>query len=105
MIKGKALLIIEKLDSKYVPFDVTAYVQSCSDPEYDPREDFSFLETDTFPLPKAAYKLDVGDRLWVSVVYRLEWRTDYWGETDGELYYLKERVLKRVLNKKRRGLK
>ena len=103
MIKGKALLIIEKLDSKHVPFDVTAYVQSCSDPEYDPREDFSLLETDTFPLPKAAYKLNVGDRLWVSVVYRLKWHTDYWGETDGELYYLKERVRKRKVA--RQGLR
>jgi len=101
LIKGKALLIIEKLDSTHVPFDVTAYVQSCSDPEYDPREDFGFMETDTFPLPKAAYKLNVGDRLWVSVVYRLEWHTDYWGETDGELYLLKERVLKRRIARRK----
>ncbi len=97
MIKGKALLIIEKLGSNHVPFDVTAHVQSCSSPVYDPREDFSLLETDTLPLPKAAYKLDVGDRLWFSVVYKIDWHTDYWGETDCELYYLKERVLKRRL--------
>lgn len=95
MIKGKALLIIEKLYSKYAPFDVKAYVQSCSCPEYDMREDFSLMETDTFPLPKAAYKLNVGGRLWVSVVYQIKWHTDYWGETDAELYLLKERVLKR----------
>lgn len=101
MIKGKALLIIEKLDSKYAPFDVKAYVQSCSCPEYDMREDFSLMETDTFPLPKAAYKLNEGDRLWVSVVYQLVWYTDYWGETDAKMYLLKERVLKRRIARRK----
>lgn len=97
MIKGKALLVIERLDSKHVPFYVTAYIQSCSHPEYDPREDFSCLETDTLPCPDAAYKLNAGDRIWVSVVYQLEWHTDYWGESDAELYYLKQRVIKKKL--------
>lgn len=32
MIKGKALIIIEKLDSIHVPFDVVVYEQSNSTP-------------------------------------------------------------------------
>jgi len=41
-IKGKALLVITKLDSEYVPFEVNAYIQSCNGGEI--HED-SALET------------------------------------------------------------
>ena len=96
MVKGKALLIIEKLDSKHVPFDVTVYEQSTS-AEYKGccSEDWDCLETDTLPLPDCAYKLEVGDKVWVSVVYQFNWHQDYWGEWDVELNYHKQRILKR----------
>lgn len=88
MIKGKALIIIEKLDSIHVPFDVTVYEQSSSGT-------YSHLETDTLPVPSASYKLKVGEKIWVSVVYEFIYYQDYWGEWDIELVYHKERVLKR----------
>lgn len=100
MIKGKALLIIERLDSKHVPFDVTAYVQSCSAERND--EDWGLLETDTLPLPSVAYKLKVGERVWVSVVYEFRYFCDYWGEWDVDLTYHKERTLKRTKLEKRK---
>ena len=95
MIKGKALIVVERLDSKYVPFDVSVHVQSCSEEEYSVEDDFECLSTDTLPCPDAAYKLKVGEKVWVSVVYVIEHHVDYWGEWDTELYYTKQRVLKR----------
>lgn len=96
MIKGKALLIIEKLDSKWVPFDVVAYIQSCScDDPYAVQDAFEPLSTNTLPLPRAAYKLKTGGKLWVSVVYEFNYHQDYWGEWDVDLQYHKESVLKK----------
>jgi hypothetical protein len=96
MIKGKALLIIERLDSAWVPFDVVAYIQSCSIDDSCPVQDnFECLNTDTLPLPRAAYKLKTGDKIWISVVYEFNYHQDYWGELDVDLEYHKERVLKK----------
>jgi hypothetical protein len=95
VIKGKALIIIEKLDSKWVPFDVSVHVQSGGRDGYYEEETWSCLSTDSLPCPDAAYKLKVGEKIWVSVVYVIEHRVDYWGEWDVKLRYLKQRVIKR----------
>ena len=98
MLKGKALLIIEKLDSKWVPFNVVAYIQSCSCNDSSvAQEDFALLNTGTLPLPNAAYKLKTGEKLWVNVVYEFNYHQDYWGEWDVNLEYLKERIIKKRL--------
>ena len=97
-IRGKALLVIERLDSKWVPFDVTPFIQSCSDPRPEGRdcvkEDFQMCSS-VLPLPSIAHKLKVGEVARVSVVYEFEYTTDYWGESDVYLTYHKERVLRR----------
>jgi hypothetical protein len=95
MIKGKALIIIEKLDSIHVPFDVVVYEQSSSSPNMTPCEDWDLLSTNTLPVPSVARKLQVGEKIWVSVVYDFSYHQDYWGEWDVNLIYYKERVLKR----------
>lgn len=99
-IKGKALLIITKTSSKYVPFEIVAHIQSNSCHNYyDLEEDFSLIETDTFPAPDVAYKLRIGERLWVRVTYKISILTDYWGESGIRLSYLKQRTLKRKMIK------
>jgi hypothetical protein len=101
MIKGKALLIIEKLDSEWVPFDVQVYVQSSSsEDKWCNDQDWECLSTDTLPVPDIAYKLNVGDKVWVSVVYQFNYHQDYWGDWDCKLDYLKQRILKKRINKK-----
>lgn len=100
MIKGKALIIIERLDSEHVPFDITVYVQSGGRGGYYEEETWDCLSTDTLPCPSAAYKLKVGEKVWVSVVYVIKHHVAYWGEWDTKLYYKKERVIKRRKFKK-----
>tara|TARA_B100000929_G_C15441925_1_gene398288 strand:- start:336 stop:725 length:390 start_codon:yes stop_codon:yes gene_type:complete len=103
-IKGKALLVITKLDSKYVPFEVNAYIQSCNGDEIcedSALETFQLLETDTLPLPNAAYKLSVGQTVRVSVVYQIEFSQDYFGESDVDMWYHKEKVLRKQFPKER----
>jgi len=97
-IKGKALLVITATGSKWVPFDVCAFIQSCSGTpvhRYVAQEDFTLLETDTLSLPAAAYKLKTGETARIKVVFLFECITDYWGESDIHLDYLKERVLRK----------
>lgn len=53
------------------------------------------LKTNSLPVPSAAYKLKVGEKIWVSVVYEFRYYQDYCGNWDVELIYRKERVLKR----------
>lgn len=99
MIKGKALLVIDKLDCQYVPWDVTVFIQSCNyENAYDwINEWWSLLDTDSLPLPDAAYKMNVGDRIRVAVTYEFHYiYGDGWSTDDDiELYYTKQRVLRR----------
>ena len=99
VIKGKALLTIERLDSEWVPFEVHAFVQSCSMGGESTRdmiaEDFGLLDTDTLPVPSIGHKLREGEKATVSVVYEFTYSHDYFGEYDVGLCYHKERVLKR----------
>lgn len=97
MIKGKALLVITKLDSKYVPFDVQVYIQSCNGNEMHSDiayENFMLLETNTLPLPNIAYQLEIGETARVSVVYEFVFTCDYFGEHDVDIMYHKERTLR-----------
>lgn len=99
---GKALLVIERLDSKLVPFRVHAFIQSSSDGASGSRDcarqDFEdLLSTNTLPAPNVAYKLKPGDRVWISVVYEFAYHCDYWGEWDVSLQYLKQKTLKRKI--------
>jgi len=95
LITGKALLVIERLDSKYVPFRVDAFIQSavggpCA--RECASEDFGLLATESLPVPSAVLKLKVGDRVRVHVVYEFCYTQDYWGEWDVDLTYHKQRV-------------
>lgn len=93
------MMKIERMDSKYVPFEVYAFLQSCSSQDEGVRdwalETFALCDTDTHPLPAAAYKLRPGERCTVNVVYEIEAWNDYYGEADTSLAYKRERVLKR----------
>lgn len=100
--EGKALLVIERVESyrgpEYFQFDVAAYIQSCSGDECArdaASEDFGLLGYDILPAPSAAYKLKIGDKVRVHVVYEFNYTRDYWGECDVGLVYRKERVLRR----------
>ena len=62
-------------------------------------ETFQLLETDTLPLPNATYKLSVGQTVRVSVVYQIDFSQDYYGESDVELWYHKEKVLRKQFPK------
>lgn len=98
MITGKALLVIEALGGEHVPFQVYPYLQSCNGGEicYDVAfENFQLLDTDTLPLPDAAYNMSVGDVIRVSVVYEFTFSCDYYGEYDVDLQYKKQRVLRK----------
>jgi hypothetical protein len=101
-LKGKALLIIERTDSEYVPFDVNAIILTGHSLEGKDaaRDDFDLLSTKSLPLPNAAYKLRVGDKIWVNVVYEFFYHQDYFGEWDVDLTYNKQRVIKRKLHRK-----
>lgn len=92
-MKGKALLTIERLNSKWVPYDVYTTILTGY---YDyVHEEFQLLETDSLPLPDAAYKLKVGEKITVAVSWEFHYSQDYWGEHDVDLYYNRQRVIKR----------
>lgn len=96
---GKALLIFHKNDCKYVPYDVRAYVQSCSSDKPGARcmvaEDFELCATATWPLPPGTSRMQVGDRVWISVVYEITYLQDWEGDWDVDIEYVKARTLKR----------
>lgn len=105
---GKALLVITRMHSEIWPdrftFEVTPYIQSCSGNEWAreaAKQDFTLLNYDILSAPRAAYKLKVGDKIRVHVVYEFAYTRDYWGEDDVELVYHKEKVLRRQPLKKR----
>ena len=81
-IKGKALLVITRLDSELVPFDVYPFIQSCNGNSVAGEiitEYFNLLDTGTLSLPDAAYKLNVGETVRVSVVFQFDFHVDYYG--------------------------
>lgn len=100
MFKGKALLVIDRLECKnarefHWNIELHQFSLNRDDPGGEVREAFDYAEWDMLPAPAAAYKMEVGDRIRVLVHYELHFTTDYWGEHDMELYYERERVLRR----------
>lgn len=101
MFKGKALLVIDRLhtdDPKVFHWDINVIQLSCNrdDPGGEVAEAFSCVEYDCLHAPSAAYKMQVGDRIRVSVHYEIHFSRDYWtGETDMDLIYARQRVLRR----------
>lgn len=104
-IKGQAMLTIERLDSKNVPFDVYTNILRCSGGNggwESAYQDFCLLETDSLPLPSQAYRLKIGDRIIVKVNFEFWYtRGDGWTtDDDVDLEYTKATVLKRCVNKR-----
>lgn len=98
MLKGKALLVISRLEdaSGGYHFDVHTFIQSCSSQSWDAhdcvQEEFNHMEYDVTPLPNQAYKLNVGDTLRVSVVYEIDFPSYENREDGADLYLTKVRV-------------
>jgi hypothetical protein len=101
MFKGRALLIIDRLhtdNSKefHWDIDVRQFTINQDDPGGEVHEAFSCVKYDVLPAPSAAYRMAVGDRIRVLVHYEIHFSYDEWsGEHDMELYYERERVLRR----------
>jgi hypothetical protein len=100
MFKGKALLIIDRLEANrptdfHWDIDVRQLTLNCDDPGGEVNEAFSCVGWDSLPAPAAAYKMQIGDRIRVLVHYEIHFSCDYWGESDMDLYYERERVLRR----------
>lgn len=96
MIRGKALLIIERTDSKYRKYSVDVHVKTCSSEHCYAQEDI-LCQAERDP---PCTNLKVGERVWVWVVYRISYhRYEDWYsggfEVDVEVEYPKIRVLKR----------
>lgn len=100
MIKGKALLVLTRLneDDADPRYEVTAFIQSCSGDE-DSRdcaiEEFTHLEYDIHPVPGQARRLTPGETIRLSVVFEINYSRDYWGEWDSWLEFHKVRVRRR----------
>lgn len=103
---GKAILRVERLESSSGGpwrFDVSVTILTCTHASRlhreavldGVREDFSCCEWAIHPLPDACYRIAVGWRLTIKVVYVCEWGRDYFGEGWSDLQYMKERVIRR----------
>jgi hypothetical protein len=97
-VTGKALLFIYRLDDGPVPFNVYAYVLTGDQRVAD---DFYLLDSDSLPLPNAAYRLKPGDRITVAVSYEFTYtRGDGWTtDNDIDLHYNRQKVLRRRIHK------
>ena len=93
--RGTATLLITKMDSKWVPFQVDVEDYEDQDPKAHDfiHEEFSLLDTDTLANPDAAYDLKVGESVRVEVDYEFTYTTDYYGEVDCELEYTRQQVI------------
>lgn len=99
MIKGKALLVITRLEDAHwgeKHWDVHAYVQTCSSTHYADHdclvETIGLMEWELVPIPAIAHKIDVGDTARVSVVYEMHYPSRSNAEDGPDLYLNKERV-------------
>lgn len=102
MLKGRALLTIDRIDSlssKEFRWDINANILTCNhdDPGGEVQEAFRCVEYDSMQAPDAAYKMEVGDRIYVLVHYELHFTKGdgYTTDDDADLYYERQRVLKR----------
>lgn len=103
MFKGKALLIIDRLEPtnpKEYQWDIHPIILSLNkdDPGGEVDEAFSFIMQYGYHIPPAAaYKMAIGDRIRVAVTFELHFtKGDGWTtDDDSDLYLIKERVLRR----------
>lgn len=101
-IKGKALLVIERVahyscEDRF-KFEVSTFIQSCSHSNWlwgEAHEVFSLMRYDTLPAPNQAYRMKVGDKIWVKVNYEVSYHQDYEGDLDVDMYFTKQKVIKR----------
>lgn len=94
-IVGKALLVIERTDSKYTPLEIHPFIQSAAGGEWAHEcagEDVCYLHQDD--LPKRVRQLKEGERARVAVTFEIVYTQDYWGECDMEVFIHKAKVLR-----------
>lgn len=91
-IKGKALITIEKNFATYNDFEIHVFIQTPSENWMIADELRDMVQ---YEPPDIAYKLQDFEKIWLSVVYEMDWSQDYWGEWDCYLTYLKVKTLKR----------
>lgn len=91
---GEAILTIKRQDSKWVPFSVQVEddTNDSTNEYWCVDEAFYHLETETLPLPDAAYELAEGECVSVRVKYQFDYTKDYWGEYDVELNYISQQI-------------
>jgi hypothetical protein len=103
MFKGRALLVIDRLETTNpndFHWDIYPYIQRLNhdDPGDEVNEAFNCMKYDCIPAPDAAYKMTVGDRIYVLVHFEIHFtHDDYTGEHDFDMYLERQRVLKRQL--------
>lgn len=97
MVRGKALLIVQKTDYSRRPFEVDAHIKTatCEQTSYI-QEDVQLCAEENPPTTN----LKVGETAWVWVTYILDYHVyhDYYSGTDEwdvDIEYSKIRILKR----------
>lgn len=99
MFKGRALLIMDRLDTERgFHWDIDARILSLNgeDPGGEVGEAFSCMEYDCIAAPPAAYRMAVGDRIRVLVHFEIHYSYDsYSGEHDMDMYFERIKVLRR----------
>ncbi len=109
MVKGKALLVITRLEDASwgggeKHWEVRYFIQSCNQAHYQHRdavnECFDLMEWDLIPLPNQANKLNVGDTLRAAVVYEMHYPS-YENREDGDELYLTKVRVRRIQRAKR----
>lgn len=87
-------ITVERVDSKYIPFDYTMFYCRSRDPMVSDwaSEEVGLLSVRKIMLP-GIKKMKVGEtkRFWVHA--RLEAYQDYWGECDSDFIPLKIKVI------------
>jgi hypothetical protein len=95
VLRGKVLLVVTRLDSKWVPFEVQAYVQSCNHPEgyWDADIDFGLLDTEQSYICSRVSRMQVGECLRLTALYETIHHHDgFTGEWDADLILSKVKV-------------
>lgn len=107
MIKGKAMLVIERkpYNTAYGRplFNIAAHILSCSSADPLTRAGVSeelHCVSYNDGIPDSARKLKPGERIWIKVVYEIHYHQhyDHWSGTpewSSTIYYNKEKVIRR----------
>lgn len=103
MIRGKAILYIEREGTRWDKrprLIVDPKVSTATDTRRGSEHAYYVAEDLEYSPPDCARKLRDGERIWVSVVFEVDYHgwTDYYSggyEVDAEVYYEKVRILKR----------